>query len=287
VVDKEGDVVDLGADEHFGKECAALQRINSPHLLKFFGFGTTAEGNGFIVMELMAGGSLEDVLHDPERDLPWRTRVSIALEVALGMDHLHKMHMLHRDLKSANVLLDEELKAKICDFGLSRVVRPAQQQQVVRSSFTGVTRSLPSVSGIEINDGRSSVTSTARMVVSFSDARGTMTKAAGTLLWMAPEVFRGDQMYTGAVDVYSFGIVLWELATRKAPWTDELPSDPSAFFETINLALQKGRRPAIPDAVLAEHGAFVAVMRRCWAGDPVDRPLFSEAAQELAMILNV
>ena len=113
-----------------------------------------------------------------------------------------------------------------------------------------------------------------------------MTKGAGTWRWMAPEVFRGDQNYTKAVDVYSFGIVLWELATGKVPWDGELSSDELKLFEGINLALQSGRRPIIPDAVRAEHGAFVAVMEWCWAGDPACRPSFSEAARDLAAILN-
>jgi serine/threonine protein kinase len=113
-----------------------------------------------------------------------------------------------------------------------------------------------------------------------------MTKAAGTLLWMAPEVFRGDQNYTKSIDVYSFGIVLWELATRKTPWKDTEGGDiETILFEEINRALQTGRRPAIPDVVCAEHGAFVAVMQRCWAGDPANRPTFAEAARDLAAIV--
>jgi serine/threonine protein kinase len=279
VVDDDGDIVNPYADEDFRKECDALQRVDSPYLLKFFGFGTTASGSGFIVTEVLSGGSLMDLLHDPNRDVPWHARISIGLQVALGMEHLHKKHMLHRDLKSANVLLDEGFKAKVCDFGLSRVVRPARRHVVVRSSFTGVTKLLPSVDdGIDMNTGQSALLSS--LGVSFVDAHGTMTKAAGTLLWMAPEVYRGDQTYTNAVDVYSFGIVLWELATRKAPWVDELSSE-TVFFEQLNTALQTGRRPAIPDSVLAEHSAFVAVMRHCWAGDPADRPTFTQAAADL------
>jgi serine/threonine protein kinase len=281
-VDEDGDPVDPNADEEFHKECAVLQRVDNPHLLKFFGFGTTKEGKGFIVTELMLGGSLEDVLHDPEYDLPWSTRVTVGLHVALGVEHLHNLHMLHRDLKSANVLLDEHLTtAKVCDFGLTRVVRSARQH-VVHSPFTGVTRLLPQAVAIH-SDGQSALSSIA---VSFVDARGTMTKAAGTLLWMAPEVFRGDRHYTRAVDVYSFGIVMWELATRKVPWEEELPSDPALFFEEMNRALQKGRRPVIPQHVSAHDGAFVAVMRHCWSGDPANRPTFSEAAAELSVCLQ-
>ena len=218
--DEDGDLVDPAADEDFYKECAALQRIDSPHLIKFFGFGTTKSGNRFIVTELMDGGSLEDVLHDHECDLPWRVRVSFGLQVALGMDHLHQKHMLHRDLKSANVLVNElHTIAKVCDFGLSRVAKPTPRIIVSYSPFTGVTRLLPHVQGVEVTN---------RHVLSFSDIAMNIEDA--------PEVFRGDRNYTCAVDVYSFGVVLWELATRMTPWVDDLSLE-TLFFEQLNRAL--------------------------------------------------
>jgi sterile alpha motif and leucine zipper-containing kinase AZK len=179
------------------------------------------------VTELLGGGSLESALHDNECDIPWRLRVTFGMHVALGMGHLHKRRMLHRDLKSANVLLNEQRTiAKVCDFGLTRVVRPARRH-VVQSPFSGVKRFLPSVdSSIDGIDDEQSFPSVDCTAASIADARGTlMTKAAWTHRWMAPEVFRGDQRYTKAVDVYSFGIVLWELATRQVPWVGELSSD--------------------------------------------------------------
>jgi len=71
MVDDDGDNVNPYADEDFRKECDALQRVDSPYLLKFFGFGTMASGSGFIVTEVLAGGSLINLLHDIERDVPW------------------------------------------------------------------------------------------------------------------------------------------------------------------------------------------------------------------------
>ena len=280
-VDADGDLVDPNADEDFLKECVALQRIDNAHLIKFFGYGNTKGGNGFIVTELMDGGSLEDMLHKSELDLPWGTRAKYGLHIALGMKHLHKKDMLHRDLKSANVLLDaRHTEAKVCDFGLARVVRPARQH-VVYSPFTGVTRLLPHAPNVDINNGSS-------IAVSIVDAHGTMTKAAGTLQWMAPEVFRGDQDYTRAVDVYSFGMVLWELATRKTPWQDDIEDSEveTSFFNGINHALQTGRRPTVPDDLSVQHGAFVAVIHQCWAGDPVKRPSFTDVVCELAAFMR-
>ena len=166
---------------------------------------------------------------------------------------------------------------------------PVRQCVVVHSPFTGVTRLLPHVGGIKVINGvpsALSVQSPSRMALSIVDAQGNMTKAVGTLRWMAPEMFRGDQNYTNAVDVYSFGMVLWELATREVPWSSELRSNELQFFVDLSLALQQGRRPRIPDTVIAEHNVFVALMQRCWAGDPVDRPTFSEAANDLAACLR-
>ena len=117
LVDEDGDLVNPNASEDFLKECAALRRVNSPYLITFVGFGTTAEGSGFIVTELLAGGSLEDVLHDPERKLPWPTRIKIGLQVAFGMEHLHRRHMLHRDLKADNCFVDSAMRVKVADFG--------------------------------------------------------------------------------------------------------------------------------------------------------------------------
>ena len=105
--------------------------------------------------------------------------------------------------------------------------------------------------------------------------------------WMAPEMFRGDEFYTRAVDVYSFGVVLYELATRKIePWAGELPTGELEFFRALKRALQAGRRPTVPDDVSAEHGDFVAVIERCWAGDPADRPEFSLVVSTLATCLR-
>jgi len=284
MVDEDGDLVDPTADEEFHKECAALQRINSPHLLKFFGCGFTESGHGFIVTELLAGGSLCEVLRDVKHDLPWRSRVAIGLQVALGMEHLHHKHMLHRDLKSQNVLLDEQLRAKVCDFGLSRVVRPNAGHHFVYSPFTGVTRLLPHVDNVGSDTQRALLLE--NMALSIINVSGAMSKAVGTVQWMAPEMFRGDSHYTMAVDVYSFGVLLYELASRKEPWSGELPDNELGFFCALNHALQTGRRPAIPDEVLENHVDFVAVMEGCWAGDPVDRPEFSEVVKRLAVCLR-
>ena len=115
----------------------------------------------------------------------------------------------------------------------------------------------------------------------------TMTKATGTLLWMAPEVFRGDTRYGSESDVYSFGIVMWELATRQLPWAELRSSDSADFFTGLNRALQLGQRPLIPPDIEAEQHRFVSLMRECWASNPSDRPLFADTiVPRLAKLLS-
>lgn len=105
----------------------------------------------------------------------------------------------------------------------------------------------------------------------------------------APEMFRGDTNYDAKIDVYSFGIILWEIATRNEPWAAELGvgNCATAFFIELNAALMSGRRPTIPAAVEHHQANYVAVMRQCWAADPADRPDFVNVVSALASCLRV
>lgn len=278
-VDSDGDPTDPEALLDFQQECAMLQRLHHPHLLRFHGYGTAAVGSGFIVTELMSMGSLFAVLGDAAIDLPWATRTSVALQLSLGMDHLHNhpTPIVHRDLKSPNVLLGQDFHCKVADFGSSRLFRP-KPPAVLISAFTGATWSAPltadcAMVGLGVRSGLATMPSLAVGVV---DASGTMTHAVGTLLWMPPEMLRGDRHYSAAVDVYAFGIVLWEIATRDTPWS-ELGTT-LRFPELIAIitgALQTGRRPAIPESVVTAQPEFAALIESCWQGDPARRPSFA------------
>ena len=95
------------------------------------------------------------------------------------------------------------------------------------------------------------------------------TKGVGTPLWMAPEVLAGRK-YGPSADVYSFGIVLWEIAARCDPWSEVQ----GKFFLDALLKLITGeQRPAVESGW---PGGYVAVMRRCWATHPQSRPAFAE-----------
>eukprot|EP00037_Helgoeca_nana_P009398 m.82503 g.82503 ORF g.82503 m.82503 type:complete len:1195 (+) comp19552_c0_seq1:104-3688(+) len=280
--------VDPTADKDLWRECQQLQQLDHPNLITFYGYGTAEDGRGFIVTELMSLGSLDMVLHDPVHELPWPARVSIALQIALGVEHLHNKLTIHRDLKSANVLIShgDQWVAKVSDFGTSTQLRP-QTSHVLFSAFTGALQVVQRVGQDSVATSTEVVLTPALIRVGVCNANGTLTQASGTLLWMAPEAFRGDCSCGSAVDVFSFGLILWEIATRRTPW-DELGAAPryAELVDQLTVALQTGRRPAVPAFVQAAHPDYVVLMQICWVGDPSGRPCFAEITSALALCLR-
>jgi len=146
--------------------------------------------------------------------------------------HLSKPPIIHRDLKPTNLLVDENWKVKICDFGLS-----AWQLQKTLLD--------PGV-------------------------------APGTPLWMSPEVLKGLPLSEKA-DVYSFGIVLWEMLTGKEPFDDH--DDYERFVQAV---CDKGERPEIPDTI---HFSLTAMLRECWHLNQKVRPSFQDLIPRLETAL--
>ena len=99
--------------QDFDRECETLMTIKHPNLLIFFGAGLNSEGKPFLVTEFMSGGSLKSLLADTGRPLLFARRVMITTQIAFGCAYLHKLKISHRDLKSDNVLIDNNLDAKV------------------------------------------------------------------------------------------------------------------------------------------------------------------------------
>eukprot|EP00041_Stephanoeca_diplocostata_P030984 m.951137 g.951137 ORF g.951137 m.951137 type:complete len:899 (-) comp23863_c0_seq1:429-3125(-) len=265
------DSFDTGVAEDFQRECKTLQSIRHPNLLIFYGAGTTSQDRKpFMVTEFMALGSLRKVLHNRLQHLfPRQQRIQCAVEIGRGMQHLHSLSIVHRDLKSDNVLLDEHYTAKVADFGNSRLVAVAQRKRDSTLELHTTAEAHFSGDGYAGSNG--------------SRAVASMTKGVGTLLWMAPELLLGGSLYGPEVDVYSFGIILWELITREDPWSDLVPADTGylEFCEALNSALASNVRPHVPlttpdfDASVLEEQAYVQIMQGCWSSNPSARPSFA------------
>ncbi|KAK7410455.1 hypothetical protein VNO78_01248 [Psophocarpus tetragonolobus] len=102
-------------------EIEILSQVPSPRLVNLIGFSTDPNGNKLIVVEYMPNGSLHDLLHTTKKPPGWNRRVRLALQVAKAVRELHSSNppVIHRDVKSSNVLIDQEWNARLGDFGLA------------------------------------------------------------------------------------------------------------------------------------------------------------------------
>ncbi len=153
-----------GALTEFKQEVSIMAKMRSNYVVPLMGVCLEAP-NYCLVMELMPKGSLHDFLQNSP-DLPAATIYRIALDVTYGLLHLHQAHIIHLDLKTLNVLLDGDLRAKVTDFGLSKI-----------KSETSSSSSMKKVSG-----------TLAWMAPELFDEKASATQAAdiyalGMVLW--------------------------------------------------------------------------------------------------------
>jgi serine/threonine protein kinase len=243
-----------------------LLELRHPNLVLFMGAATLSHPT-IIVSELCEGGPLFQLLHSqPDIKLSWPQRLKGAMDTAKGMTFLHRRRVVHRDLKSLNLLLvskvsgrDEGLWVKISDFGLSRHLPSAgdagQQGAAV-----------------------SACSSMVAMPVNCNAAM--MTSGLGTCLWMAPEVLSGSVFYDEKVDVYSYGIVLFELICRRVPF------DGSGLVEPISVAIavSAGRRPDVRHVPKDCPEEFCRTMEHCWNHEAAARPAFDVVLERLKVM---
>eukprot|EP00128_Syssomonas_multiformis_P000547 Colp12_sorted_trinity150504_noHs@10977 len=209
------------------KEIKSLMELKHPNVVQCV--GVVQHPFEALVMEYCGGGSLFEVLRKQEVDPP--LIVHWATQIAHGMHYLHykaPKKIIHRDLKSANILIGHNNVAKISDFGTAR-------------EFNGKTTSM-----------------------SFQ----------GTVAWMSPEVIRNEPS-NRAVDVWSFGVVLWELLTGQVPYANV---ETSAIIWGVG-----GNSLHLPIPASCPHG-FAALMRACWDPSPKSRPSFKRILLELDCI---
>jgi LIM domain kinase 1 len=162
-------VDDEDMQKYIEREMATLKGLRHPNIVQLLGLCKDDTGI-FIVTEFIPGGDLRSKLKDDSIELSWHLRVRVAIDVAYAMNYLHSKKMIHRDLKSQNLLVCEDWKIKVCDFGFARKAEP----------------------------------------------KADFLTMCGTDEWMAPEVGLGEKYDTRA-DVFSYGMVLCELVTRRKP----------------------------------------------------------------------
>ncbi|KAF9143751.1 hypothetical protein BGX30_014909 [Mortierella sp. GBA39] len=166
-------------DKAIQKEISLLQRLRHRHIIQFFRTHKQ-DGSIYLLMDLAENGSLASAINTKSGGgqdllLDWPTKMRLTQEIARGLEYIHYECVIHRDLKSANVLLTRHMEVKLADFGLA---------QVRQSMSTGASMSNSSV-GI-----------------------------VGTVRWMAPELFSDKPKYSSKSDMYALGMVMWEMAAN-------------------------------------------------------------------------
>jgi serine/threonine protein kinase/ankyrin repeat protein/Ca2+-binding EF-hand superfamily protein len=233
----------------FRTELEILMAVESPYLVRFYGW--QLRPTMLMVMELCENGSLHDVLNKKRLPIEWSHVLQWALEAALGVMALHGDEkkkaagepvkpIVHRDLKSLNLLLTKEYRVKVCDFGLSRHASNSNME--------------------------------------------TLGKLRGTMAYAAPEAYLGEE-FTVKADVYSFGIILWEIAARMIKQRYERPFEEYPHlimdFQVIIQVAKNNLRPTTPPTTPPSLAALIA---DCTKQDRVLRPEMHECAARIKLM---
>jgi serine/threonine protein kinase len=217
-------------------------KLRHPNILLFL--GACLSPKICIITELMPRGSLRDVVRSQQ--LNWTRKLNLAIEITRGLQYLHSQSppVLHRDLKTLNILVDESFHIKLADFGATSaaVVRDGAADSISDGGETSSSVSSPSLS---------------------SQSLTAAENYGGTLYCLAPEVL-DHQPYTPASDVYSLGLVFWELACGKVP------------FEGISnmrllRAIEEGQIDSLDAVDPTCPSDYVELVKRCISKIPSDR----------------
>eukprot|EP00040_Diaphanoeca_grandis_P021833 m.116568 g.116568 ORF g.116568 m.116568 type:complete len:825 (+) comp28516_c0_seq3:212-2686(+) len=273
ILEVKAELIDIDSED-FQKEASAMQALHHPNLVTFYGFGTTSAGKPFMVTELMNQTLRQCLVSEMGKTTDWSKARRWCTDITAGMLYLHTRNppMIHRDLKSDNCLLGDKGIVKIADFGT--VARPSaalfktpRTNTSTYLSETNLTR-ISSPADFEVESA------------SVSSLRFTATVASGTPLWMAPEVMVGKHglsHYGLKVDVYSFGMVMFEIATRELPFPE---CHTLSQFEFDDFVISGGR-PQTPTHLPF---AYSELMQVCWNNDPDERPTFNDVARTLSQM---
>lgn len=198
---------------HFRKEAKSIAALNHPNIVNIYDFDASADP-AYLVMEFVEGMSVKQIVEE-EGSIPWEQAADIGIQVARGLAEAHRHHIVHKDVKSHNILVEHTGMVKITDFGIAQML-----------SSTTITHN-----------------------------KGIL----GSAHYFSPEQARGERVDEKS-DIYSLGIVLYEMLCGQVPFTGDNP---------VTVALKHIQEKPIPPRSITQDipEAMEAIVLKCLQKD--------------------